>query len=89
MKLIALIAVLLVAPAFAEESKAPALDATDKALINIGAQAARLAQEACDATPAMIHYNDTRKQVSAALATRYKGFSFDWQKGALVPVVTK
>ncbi len=88
MRLISLIAVLLVAPAFAQESKAPALDATDRQLLNLAVQAQKLAQKACDVTPEMQHYTDTRKQIDAALKSRYKGYSFDWAKGVLVSEAT-
>ena len=63
----------------------PAPDAGDKALINLVVQAQKLAQTACDETPALQHYRDTQKQIDAALQARYPGFRFDWSKGAFTP----
>lgn len=89
MKLIALIGVLLVAPAFAQETDAPTLGAGELQLLSKVQQLGQDAQKAINALPEVIRYNAYHEAVNAAIETIHPGYVLDWTKGTLKPKAGK
>lgn len=85
MRLALVIVAFIAVPAFAQEAKAPALDALSMRLYRSAAQAAQMADKDCKALPAVQHYNDLRDTLNAHIATTVPGYELDWIKGTLKP----